>query len=118
MFWSLLTAAVFGATGVYMIAKGHYSLTRRMAVIPLLVMTVELILCGMLDAAGYPLFTVILTAARLTMLVCCRKAMKADAAKARNFARRQKVWRRIAMTAPQACVIESNRQSDRVRRIA
>lgn len=118
MFWSFLTAAVFGTTGIYMLAKGHYAATRYMAVIPLLVMAVELIFCETMNTGGYPLFTVILTAARLGMLVCCRKAMKADAAKARNFARRQKVWRRIAMTAPQACVVESTRQGDKIRRIA
>ena len=111
MVLSVLAAAVLAATGAYMLISGRYAATRRMAWIPFAMAAMELAMCGALDLGAYPVLTTILMACRLTVLVCCNRVLKRDAAMERNRRRRRAVWRHIAATAPEAFVINGNRLS-------
>ncbi len=118
MIWSVIAATVFGATGLYMIMSGRYASTRRMSWIPFAMGTMELAMCGALDVTAYPILTAILMACRLTVLFCCNRVLKLDAAKERNRRRRRAVWRHIAATAPEACVIGGKDTAAAARRCA
>ncbi len=101
MIFSVVTAAVFGAVSLYMITAAKYTVTRRMAWIPLSMAAMELAMCGVLAMGDYPVLTAVLMLCRLTVLTCCTLSMKRDAAMVRNRRRRREVWRRVAydMTA-------------------
>ncbi|MBR2338362.1 MAG: hypothetical protein IKA63_02720 [Clostridia bacterium] len=105
MVLSILAAAVLAATGCYMIINGRYAATRRMSWIPLAMAAMELAMCGALDLTAYPLLTAILMLCRVTVLFCCHRVLKRDAAMERNRRRRRAVWRHIAATAPEACIV-------------
>ena len=101
MVFSVIAAAVFATAGLYMVTAAKFTVTRRMAWIPLSMAAMELAMCGVLAMGDYPVLTVILMACRCTVLTCCSISMKRDAAMARNRRRRREVWRRVAydMTA-------------------
>lgn len=101
MVFSVVTAAVFGAVSLYMITAAKYTVTRRMAWIPLSMSAMELAMCGVLAMGEYPILTAVLMLCRLVVLTCCTLSMKRDAAMVRNRRRRREVWRRVAydMTA-------------------
>ncbi len=105
MILSVITATVFGAIGLYMVMSGRYAVTRRLSWIPFTVAAMELALCGALNIAAYPILSVILFACRITILVCCHRIVKRDAAMARNHQRRRAVWKHVAATAPEALVV-------------
>ena len=105
MIFSVISAVVLGVTGVYMLLSGKYAITRRMALIPLAMAAMETAMCGALDWGMFPALTAVLVLCRLTVLFCCHRVLKKDMAMERNRRRRREVWRRIAATAPQACVI-------------
>ena len=96
MVFSVITAAVFGAMGLYMMMSAKRSVTRRMAWIPLSMSAIELSMAGMVALGQFPALTAILMACRLTVLGCCVTAAKRDAAAERNRRRRREVWRRVA----------------------
>ncbi|MBQ9964216.1 MAG: hypothetical protein IJP14_03765 [Clostridia bacterium] len=96
MVFSVIAAAVFATAGLYMITAAKFTVTRRMAWIPLSMAAMELAMCGILAMGEYPILTVILMACRATVLTCCSISMKRDAAMARNRRRRREVWRRVA----------------------
>lgn len=96
MIFSVVTAAVFGAVSLYMITAAKYTVTRRMAWIPLSMAAMELAMCGVLAMGDYPVLTAVLMLCRLTVLTCCTLSMKRDAAMVRNRRRRREVWRRVA----------------------
>ncbi len=114
MLLSVCTATVFGAVGLYMVINGKYSFTRKMSWFPFVMATMELALCGALDVWRYPVFTLILMACRVTVLLCCRGVLKRDAAMERNRRRRRAVWRRIAATEPAFCVVQGTANPSRV----
>lgn len=118
MIVSSVTALVLIATGVYMVIGSRYAVTRRMAWIPFVMAAMELAMFGALDLTAYPILTVILMSCRFTVVVCCAKAMKRDAAMERNRRRRRQVWRHIAATAPEACLISGVAASAQKRRCA
>lgn len=118
MIFSLITAAAFGVTGVYMIVNGRYAFTRKMSWIPFAMMAMELALCGALDLLGYPICTAILMACRATVLLCCRAVLKRDAAAERNRRRRRAVWRRIAATEPSLHLVEGTSRTSKSRTCA
>jgi len=91
MLWSVIAAAVLGATGLHMIFSGKYATTRRMSWIPFAMAAMELAMCGALDLAAYPVLTAILMVCRLTVLVCCYRVLKIDAAMERTRQRRRAV---------------------------
>lgn len=105
MILSVITATVFGAIGLYMVMSGRYAVTRRLSWIPFSVAAMELALCGALDILAHPILSVILFACRITILVCCHRIVKRDAAMVRNHQRRRAVWRHIAATAPEALMV-------------
>ena len=89
MVFSVISAAVLGATGVYMLLSGKYAVTRRMAFIPFAMAAMEVAMCGALDWGMFPVLTAVLTACRLTVLFCCSRVLKKDAAMERNRRRRR-----------------------------
>ena len=91
MIFGVISAVVLGVTGVYMILNGKYASTRRMAWIPLAMTAMEISMCGVLDWGMFPVLTVILVACRLTVLFCCSRVLKKDAAMERNRRRRRGV---------------------------
>ena len=107
MIFSVISAVLLGVTGVYMTISGKYAITRRMAWIPFAMAAMEIAMCGALDWGMFPVLTAVLTACRLTVLFCCNRVLKRDVAMERNRRRRREVWRRIAATEPQACIIRS-----------
>ncbi len=96
MVFSVIASAVFGAVSLYMMTAAKFTVTRRMAWIPLSMAAMELAMCGILAMGEYPVLTVILMACRATVLTCCGLSMKRDAAMVRNRRRRREVWRRVA----------------------
>lgn len=108
MVLSILSAVLLATTGCYMIFNGRYAASRRMSWIPLAMAAMELAMCGTLDVTAYPLLTAILMLSRTTVLFCCHRVLKRDAATERNRRRRRAVWRYIAATAPEACVVSGN----------
>lgn len=116
MLWSVIAAAVLGATGLHMIFSGKYATTRRMSWIPFAMAAMELAMCGALDLAAYPVLTAILMVCRLTVLVCCYRVLKIDAAMERTRQRRRAVWQYIAATAPEACLVSGGVQPAASRR--
>lgn len=105
MIVSVIAATVLGATGLYMVFSGKYASTRKLSWIPFAMAAMELAMCGALDLAVYPVLTAILMACRFTVLFSCHRIMKYDAAMERNRRRRRAVWRHIAATVPEACII-------------
>ena len=95
MVFAVVIAAVFGAISLYMLTAARYSVTRKMAWIPLSMAAMELAMGGALLWWDYLVLTVILMVCRLTVLSCCVAAMKKDAAMARNRRRRREVWRYV-----------------------
>ncbi len=95
MIFSAVAAAVFGAVGLYMMSAARYSVTRKMAWMPLSMAAMELAMAGALLWLDYPVLTVILMASRLTVLSCCVTSLKRDAARERNRRRRREVWRHV-----------------------
>lgn len=108
MILSVIAATVLGATGLHMIFSGKYASTRKTSWIPFSMAVMELALCGALDLAAYPVLTAILMICRVTVLFCCYRVMKIDAAMERTRQRRRAVWKHIATTAPEACLISGN----------
>lgn len=109
MIFSVVAAAVFGAMSLYMTTAARYTVTRRMAWIPLTMAAMELAMGGALLWLEYPVLTVVLMFCRITVLLCCVLSMKKDAAMERNRRRRREVWRHVtgelakeaqAMTVP------------------
>ena len=107
MVFSVISAVVLGVAGVYMMMSGKYAVTRRMAWIPLSMAAMEVVMCGVLDWGMFPALTAVLLLCRVTVLFCCQRVLKRDAAIDRNRRRRREVWRRIAATEPQAVVLET-----------
>ncbi len=95
MIFSVVVAAVFGAISLYMITAAQYSVTRKMAWIPLSMAAMELAMGGALLWWEYPVLTAVLMLCRMTVLTCCVVSMKRDAAMARNRRRRREVWRYV-----------------------
>lgn len=95
MVFSAIAAAVFGAISLYMMSAARYSVTRKMAWIPLSMAAMEIAMAGALLWLEYPILTVILMGCRLTVFSCCVVSLKRDAARERNRRRRREVWRRV-----------------------
>lgn len=95
MVLSLINILVMGAMFVYMVARAHFATARRMALIPLGVCVVEMVMFGALSVTLFPALTLLLTALRAVILLCCVQAMRRDARLCRAQARRQ----RAAMAA-------------------
>lgn len=118
MVLNVLFSAALATAGLYMIFTGKYASTRRMSWIPLSMAAMELAMFGAFSALEYPIITLLLLACRGTVLVCCAGALKRDAAMERNRRRRREVWRRVAATAPEACVIGGQLPTSAARRCA
>lgn len=97
MLMSLFNVMVMGALFVYMVSKAKYATARRMALIPLCVCGVEMLVFGLLQAELFPALTAVLAVLRLVIALCCVKAMRRDAAIARQRARRARQQRREAL---------------------
>lgn len=95
MVFAVVVAAVFGAISLYMMMAARFSVTRKMAWIPLSMAVMELAMSGLLLWGEYPVLNAILVLCRLTVLSCCVVSMKRDAAMARNRRRRREVWRYV-----------------------
>ncbi len=118
MILNVLFSAALTTAGLYMILNGKAAATRRMSWIPLSMAAMELAMFGALPVLEYPIITVVLLACRVTVLTCCAKALKRDAAAQRNRRRRREVWRRVMATAPEACIITGGRAPLSARRCA
>lgn len=95
MIFSVIAAAVFGAIGLHMVSAARYSVTRKIAWIPLSMAAMELAMAGALLWLEYPILTAILMGCRLTVLLCCVVSLKKEAARERNRRRRREVWRHV-----------------------
>ena len=96
MITTIIAATVLAVVGVYMLLFGHTTFTRRMAWVPLTMTMMELAMFGALDWAAFPILTAILVLCRLTVVLCCHRVLKLDAAQVRNQKRRRAVLRRMA----------------------
>ncbi len=90
MVLSLINILVMGAMFVYMVSRAHFATARRMALIPLGVCVVEMVMFGALSVTLFPALTVLLTALRAVILLCCMQAMRRDARLCRAQARRKR----------------------------
>lgn len=118
MILNVLFSAALTTAGLYMILVGKHNATRRMSWIPLSMAAMELAMFGALPVTEYPVITLLLLACRITVLTCCSRAMKRDAAMERNRRRRREVWRRVAATAPESFVVVGQHPTPAVRRCA
>ena len=87
MVWSMLHVVGMGILFVYTLGRAKRAETRRLALVPLGVIAVELTVAGMLSASLYPVLTGILAVTRLVIAGCCVAAVRRDAAMAKAQAR-------------------------------
>ena len=118
MVLNVVFSALLTTAGLYMIFTGKYAATRRMSWIPLSMAAMELAMFGALPVLEYPIITLLLLASRGMVLFCCVRVLKQDAAMERNHRRRREVWRRVAITAPETCVIGGQHSTPAARRCA
>jgi len=88
---SLISMVASFTMASYMLLWSHFSVTRRVASIPLVMTVAELILFGVSSGIGNPTVTLLLVLLRVVLLAVCAMAMRADAraAKARRRARKR-----------------------------
>ncbi|MDD2417790.1 MAG: hypothetical protein PHR24_01595 [Oscillospiraceae bacterium] len=72
----------------YMMLKAKFGRTRRLAMVPLACVAVELSVTGLLTPSLFPVLTAVLILLKGVILACCFSAMRADAAMFRRRARR------------------------------
>ena len=88
MFLSVLSVAVMTIMFLYMMRKARFGRTRRLALIPLGCVVVELFAAGLLSPALFPVLTAALVLLKAVILLCCVCAMRQDAGAALRRARR------------------------------
>jgi len=83
---SLVSITAFVLMTGYMWIAARFSVTRKIAGVSLFMAIMEIALFGLLSAVSNPAVTLLLIAARVTVLVACALAMRNDreAAKARQ----------------------------------
>lgn len=83
---SLISITAFVMITGYMWIAAHFSVTRKVAGVSLFMAVAEIALYGLLSAVSNPAVTLLLIAARVTVLTACALAMHRDreAAKARR----------------------------------
>ena len=118
MIINILSAVVLATVGMVLFFKSTLTVTRRMSFVALSMAAMELAMLGALPLLRFPTISLILFACRFTLLVCCSRALKQEAGLQRNRRRRRAVWRRIAATAPEACVLGVQHPHPAVRRCA
>lgn len=105
MLLSLVNVVAMGALFIHMFRKAKFATARRMALLPLAVCGVEMLVFGLLEVELFPLLTVLLTALRAVIGLCCVYAMQRDAAMARKQMRRMRcAQRREVVAVPNAAV--------------
>lgn len=91
MLLSMISAAALGFMAVHMLRKATLASTRRVALVAAAMFLIEVAATGLLSVTQFPVLTAILVAMRLTVLLCCVKALRRDAAIARAKARKRRV---------------------------
>lgn len=86
MIISIISITAFVMMAVYMFVGAHFRATRRVAMVSVAMAAAETALFGLLSGVSNPAVLLLLIAARVTVLVVCALAMRADreAAKARK----------------------------------
>jgi len=78
MIISVISITAFVMMTVYMFASANFGATQKVAAVPLLMVVAEVVCFGLLSGVTNPTVTMLLIAARATILVVCALAMKAD----------------------------------------
>lgn len=78
MIISVISITAFVMMTVYMFASAHFGATQKVASVPLLMAVAEVVAFGLLTNVANPTVSMLLVAARVTILVVCVLAMKAD----------------------------------------
>ena len=89
--FSVIGMVSFLIMAAYMRIWAHYSATRRVAAVPLMMTVAEIAMFGLLADMSNPTVTMLLVGLRAVVLAACALAMRADfaAAKARDRARKR-----------------------------
>ncbi len=98
MLLSILSIILMSVMSLYMINKANFASTRRMALIPLCCVFVEVVTAGLLSISSFWVLTAILIILRAVILISCIGELQRDAAAARRRAHRCAVRRHRAST--------------------
>ncbi|MDD3692484.1 MAG: hypothetical protein PHX02_01085 [Oscillospiraceae bacterium] len=98
MLLSILSIILMSIMSLYMINKAKFASTRRMALIPLCCVFVELMTAGLLSISSFWVLTLILIILRAVILISCIGELQRDAAAARRRAHRCAVHKYRAAT--------------------
>ena len=88
MILSIISALVMSGLALTMLLRAKQARTCRVALLPLAAACMEWLVAGYLSPADFPWLTLLLVA-------CCTAILRADLARARQKARRQKLARRL-----------------------
>ncbi len=78
MIISIMSITAFVMMSVYMLVKSHFTATRRVAAVAVLMAAGETALFGLLSGVTNPAVMLLLIAARAAVLIACAAAMKND----------------------------------------
>ena len=95
MILSIISALVMSGLALTMLLRAKQARTCRVALLPLAAACMEWLVAGYLSPADFPWLTLLLIALRLTLVAWCTAILRADLARARQKARRQKLARRL-----------------------
>lgn len=98
MLLSILSIILMSVMSLYMINKANFASTRRMALIPLGCVFVEIMTSGLLSVSSFWVLTAILIILRAVILITCIGELQRDAAAARRRTRRCAVHKHRAAT--------------------
>ena len=89
----VMSIAAMVAMAGYMAVRARFAATRRLIAVPLAMAAAEGFLFGLVSAVSNPAVFAVLIASRLTVLVCCALAMRADRDEAKARVRRRNRFR-------------------------
>lgn len=102
MWWNTVQMILLIGTFLYMVNKARSAQAKKLTVLPLAMAMIEILVGGVLNPGEFVILSVILMAARLTVIGCCVAVIRRDEAAAR--ARRRQKARAAAAVQRQALV--------------
>ena len=99
-----------------MILKGHYNITRQMAMVPLAVALVDAAFATQLQLSLTPVVSALLIALQVIILAASGEMLREDMVRARNKMNRRR--RREELARSRAAVEQAAQRRDAMRRVA